>query len=70
VTKPSSPLAQVVERRFVVFRFPSSLAAQWLLLLLIWMAPTWVFAADELPIDKLIVQAKIPREGDFMGFGC
>ena len=26
-------------------------------------------AAEELPVDKLEIQAKIPHSGDFMGFG-
>jgi hypothetical protein len=36
---------------------------------------TWFFvlmpamAAEELPIEKLEVQAKIPQSGDFMAFG-
>ena len=27
------------------------------------------FAAEELPADRLVVEAEIPRNGDFMGFG-
>ena len=41
----------------------------WLLLPLFWMVPAWCFAAEEISADKLVVQAEIPRSGDFMGFG-
>jgi streptogramin lyase len=42
---------------------------KWLLLPLIWIIPAWCFAAEEISADKLVVQAEIPRSGDFMGFG-
>ena len=42
---------------------------KWLLLPLIWMVPTWCFAAEEISADNLVVQAEIPRYGDFLGFG-
>src|SRR5262245_4402479 len=42
---------------------------RWLLLSLLLIAPGWSSAAEDLPADKLVVQAKIPRGGDFMGFG-
>ena len=42
---------------------------RWLLLLLIWMFPAWCFAAEENSADNLVVQAEIPRYGDFLGFG-
>jgi virginiamycin B lyase len=42
---------------------------RWFLLPLICMVPAWCLAADEIPADKLVVQAEIPRSGDFMGFG-
>jgi virginiamycin B lyase len=42
---------------------------KWFLLSLLLIVPAWGFAAEELPAEKLVVQAKIPRGGDFMGFG-
>jgi len=33
------------------------------------MAPGLSSAAEEVPADKLVIQAKIPKGGDFMGFG-
>ena len=33
------------------------------------MVPAWCFAAEEISADNLVVQAEIPRYGDFLGFG-
>jgi virginiamycin B lyase len=40
-----------------------------LMLPILWIDPTVSFAANEIPAEKLVVQAEIPRSGDFMGFG-
>jgi virginiamycin B lyase len=42
---------------------------RWFPLLLLWMVPGWGFAAEEVNADKLVIQAKLPLPGDFMGFG-
>lgn len=33
------------------------------------LTPAMSFAAEELPADKLVIQAEIPKAGDFIGFG-
>src|SRR5262245_59779084 len=44
---------------------------KWLILFsVLWMLPAKNSAAAELPADKPVVQAKIPRSGDFFGFGA
>ena len=44
---------------------------KWLILFsVLWMLPAKSFAAEELPADKLVIQAKIQRSGDFLGFGA
>jgi virginiamycin B lyase len=44
--------------------------AKWLILFsVVWMLPAKSFAAEEPPADKLVMQAKIPRNGEILGFG-
>lgn len=40
-----------------------------ILLPILVLTPASSFAAEELPADMLVVQAEIPRSGDFIGFG-
>jgi len=42
----------------------------WLILFsVLWMLPAINLAAEDLPADKLVMQAKIPRNEDILGFG-
>jgi len=42
---------------------------QWSFFLMLWAVPSWGLAAEEIDADKLVIEAKLPLPGDFMGFG-